>query len=328
MPSTRILTRAAVVLTFLSAAVPLPVAAVASVPSQQAQPRDPRPGVARPASARELALQSATATDPSNAANWFELSKLQHDRGAAEDSVSSFKSGMSALEYAAAQNPTDPARQHLVATYYMEKAQKDGSLSQADKLSFLDAGIAATDRALAQKDDYIDAMVYKNILLRMKSSLETDASRRDALVAEADALRNRAIELQKNRAAANEVRVSGTVGPTPPPPPPPPSPAGAELVDGQAPVRVGGNIKTPAKILNVSPVYPPEAQAAGISGVVILEAVIDTQGSVRNTKVLRSIPALDQAALDAVKEWRFQPTLLNGAPVPVIMTVTVNFTVQ
>jgi len=327
MPSTRNLTRAAAVLTLLSAAVPLPLGAVTSVASQQAQPRDPRPGVARPASGRELALQSATATDPSNAANWFELAKLQQDRGAAEESLSSFKSGMSALEYAAAQNPTDPARQHLVATYYMEKAQKDGSLSQADKLSFLDAGIAATDRALAQKDDYIDAMVYKNILLRMKSSLETDASRRDALVAEADSLRNRAMELQKNR-AATATPASPAVGPTPPPPPPPPPGSDAELVDGQAPVRVGGNIKTPAKIVNVSPVYPPEAQAAGISGVVILEAVIDTQGSVRNTKVLRSIPALDQAALDAVKEWRFQPTMLNGAPVPVIMTVTVNFTVQ
>jgi len=274
-------------------------------------------------------LQSATTTDPSNAANWFELSKLQQDRGATDDSLSSFRSGMAVLEYAAAQHPTDPARQHLVTTYYMEKAQKDASLSEADKLAFLDAGLAASDRALAQKDDFIDALVYKNVLLRMKSQLETDASRRDALVAEADSLRNRAMELQKNRAAA--VPTSSPTGPTPPPPPPPPPPpsaAGNELVDGQAPIRVGGNIKTPTRITNVSPVYPEEAKAAGVSGIVILETVIDTQGNVRTSKVLRSIPALDQAALDAVKEWRFEPTLLNGAPVPVIMTVTVNFTLQ
>ena len=322
MPSTRILTFAAVAV--LSGVAPLSSAARPAV--QQAQPRDPRPGVARPASTRELALQSATTADPSNAANWFELSRLQHARGAVEDAESSFKSGMAALEYAASQNPTDPARQQLVATYYFEKAQKDSSLTDAQKDAYIDAGLAATDRALAQKDDYIDALVYKNILLRMKSLIETDASRRTALLAEADALRNRAMELQKTRAAS--APASAAAGPIPPPPPPPPSGQGSELVDGQQLVRVGGTIKPPTKVHHVPPVYPEEARAAGVSGMVILEAVIDTQGNIRTAKVLRSVPPLDQAAIDAVKEWKFQPTLLNGAPVPVIMTVTVNFTVQ
>jgi protein TonB len=62
--------------------------------------------------------------------------------------------------------------------------------------------------------------------------------------------------------------------------------------------------------------------------VVIVEATVDAQGRVRNAKVLRSIPMLDQAALDAVSQWEFEPTLLNGVPVPVMMTVTVNFTLQ
>jgi protein TonB len=62
--------------------------------------------------------------------------------------------------------------------------------------------------------------------------------------------------------------------------------------------------------------------------VVILEATIDTAGNVSRARVLRGVPMLDQAALDAVHQWMFQPTLLNGAPVPVIMTVTVNFTLQ
>lgn len=61
---------------------------------------------------------------------------------------------------------------------------------------------------------------------------------------------------------------------------------------------------------------------------VILEAVIDIQGNVRSARVLRSIPLLDQAAVDAVKQWRFTPTLLEGVAVPVLMTVTVNFTMQ
>ena len=92
--------------------------------------------------------------------------------------------------------------------------------------------------------------------------------------------------------------------------------------------RVGGSIKQPTKIRDVKPVYPPIAQSARVSGVVIIEATIGTDGRVKEAKVLRSIPLLDQAALDAVKQWQFTPTLLNGVPVPVIMTVTVNFTLQ
>jgi TonB family protein len=93
-----------------------------------------------------------------------------------------------------------------------------------------------------------------------------------------------------------------------------------------APVRVGGSIRQPMKIVDAKPVYPETARQAGISGVVILEIVIDTDGSVKQARVLRSIPLLDTAAVDTVKQWRYEPTQLNGNPVPVIMTVTVNFT--
>jgi TonB family protein len=92
-----------------------------------------------------------------------------------------------------------------------------------------------------------------------------------------------------------------------------------------APVRVGGNIPIPAKITNAAPVWPAMARQAGIGGVVIVEITIAPDGSVKDAKVLRSIPQLDQAALDTVRQWRYEPTLLNGTPVPVIMTVTVNF---
>ena len=115
--------------------------------------------------------------------------------------------------------------------------------------------------------------------------------------------------------------VGGVVGGLPEaPPPPPPAPT--------QPIRVGGNIKQPTKTKDVKPVYPPIAQSARVQGVVIIEATIGPDGRVKEAKVLRSIPLLDQAALDAVKQWQFTPTLLNGVPVPVIMTVTVNFTLQ
>ena len=90
-------------------------------------------------------------------------------------------------------------------------------------------------------------------------------------------------------------------------------------------LRVGGNIKAPRKIKDVKPVYPPAAREAGINGVVIIEVKIGTDGRVEEGHVLKSIPLLDEAALDAVKQWQFEPTLLNGAPVPIMMTVTVNF---
>ena len=106
--------------------------------------------------------------------------------------------------------------------------------------------------------------------------------------------------------------------PEAPPPPPPPPP----------PVRVGGQIKAPVRVKNVNPVYPSIAQSARVQGVVIIEATIGADGSVQNARVLRSIPLLDQAAMEAVKQWQFTPTLLNGVPVPVIMTVTVQFTLQ
>jgi protein TonB len=112
----------------------------------------------------------------------------------------------------------------------------------------------------------------------------------------------------------------GITGGIPEPPPPPPPPA--------APVRVGGNIKPPQKTRDVRPVYPPIAQSARVQGIVIIEATIGPDGAVKDAKVLRSIPLLDAAALDAVRQWVFTPTLLNGVPVPVIMTVTVQFTLQ
>jgi len=76
----------------------------------------------------------------------------------------------------------------------------------------------------------------------------------------------------------------------------------------------------------VSPRYPPTAQAARVEGMVVLDAVIDATGRVNDVRVTRSIPLLDQAAIDAVRQWRFTPTLLNGEPVSILLTVTVRFT--
>ena len=102
-----------------------------------------------------------------------------------------------------------------------------------------------------------------------------------------------------------------------------------------APVRAGAPgeagqpaVQAPRKTSDVPPVYPPDAQRAKISGIVVLEAVIDRQGKVKDLKVLRSVPDLDDAAMKAVSQWEYTPTLIAGVPVEVIMTVTVRFAVD
>jgi protein TonB len=90
-------------------------------------------------------------------------------------------------------------------------------------------------------------------------------------------------------------------------------------------VRVGGDVREPRKVLDVAPVYPPLAAKAHVEGVVIIEATIDTRGRVVNATVLRGVPVLDEAALEAVRQWVYTPTLLDGVPTPIILTVTVRF---
>jgi TonB family protein len=123
-------------------------------------------------------------------------------------------------------------------------------------------------------------------------------------------------------------RVTGLVE-APPPPPPPPAPAPAPAPPpAPVPVRPGGRITAPVKIKDVRPVWPPEAYAERVRGVVILDVTIGTNGKVESAKVLKSVPLLDAAALDAVRQWEFTPTLANGIAVPVIMSVSVAFNLQ
>jgi len=96
--------------------------------------------------------------------------------------------------------------------------------------------------------------------------------------------------------------------------------------DEQGVYRVGGAVTPPQRLDRA--VYPPEAVMAGVEGAVQAEVVINESGDVADAKVVRSIPLLDDAALKAVRNWHFEPTMVNGQAVPVRMTVTVNFTTR
>jgi TonB family protein len=131
-------------------------------------------------------------------------------------------------------------------------------------------------------------------------------------LAEAEAMTTRALELVRAAIPAATTAAISTSGPT----------------ATTGPLRVGGAIREPRRIHYVDPVYPPIARAAAVSGTVIIDATLAADGTVRDARVLRSQPLLDQAALDAVRAWQYSPTLLNGRPVEVVMTVTVTFSAR
>jgi periplasmic protein TonB len=115
--------------------------------------------------------------------------------------------------------------------------------------------------------------------------------------------------------------VGGLVAAPPPPPPPPPAPA----PEPPKVVRIGGDIKAPALIKRIEPIYPDLALMAKVSGMVILEAAVGADGRVQSVKVLRSLKFLDEAAIAAVSQWEYSPLVLNGVPTPFLLTVTLNF---
>ena len=114
--------------------------------------------------------------------------------------------------------------------------------------------------------------------------------------------------------------VGGVIGAIPdatPPPPPPPK--------KKEPIRVGGNVQSSKLIQRVEPKYPELAKRARIQGIVLLQVTVGESGNVTDIKVIRGHPLLNDGAVSAVRQWKYSPTLLNGEPVPVIATVTVNF---
>lgn len=142
----------------------------------------------------EQALLKAREVAPNDVTVYVQMSGFYNRQG-------DFAKTMEALHKAADIRPDDPQGHQLVATYYWEKAQKDYTLSNAQKNDYIMKGIEAADKALKLNPDYIEALTYKNILLRMQGNLETDLGKRQELYKEADKLRDRAIELTKRKTA-------------------------------------------------------------------------------------------------------------------------------
>jgi tetratricopeptide (TPR) repeat protein len=176
----------------------------------------------------EPLLQKMIQMDPKESANYFLLSRLYEDSGDYEnaeatlvkaremrptdpvvyttlaayyDRQGEFDKLIEALEARTAQEPNNPEAYYTIATYYFNKASRDFSLNNAEKGKYAQAGLAATDKALALNKDYFEALVFKNLLLRVQATVERDRTRQLALLKEADQLRDRAEELRKLKAA-------------------------------------------------------------------------------------------------------------------------------
>jgi len=254
--------------------------------------------------------------------------QMPRDRTANEQRSSdraAFERRVSELEQTAAAQPADASVHHLVGSLYFEKT-RDQSLTADEKRAYIKRGLAAEDRALAADPDYIEALVYKKLLLRTQATLETDAGLQAALLHEADTLRNRALELQRARPASYTIPEGTVVTPGPPPPPPPPPPGG---VDGPinwvyADTAITAVGKAPVKTKDMRPVYAPMVIASGNKGEVVLEAKIDAAGKVAQLRVIKSQPMLTQAAIDAVRQWEFDPATVEAAGS--LITVKATFT--
>jgi TonB family protein len=317
-------------------------------PRDPARPAPAAPGavVARDSAAPEAELAAKIAASPATLAPYYQLARLQERRGAfseaeatllrAVEAVPSdreapvllagfynqrgrFEQTIAVLQRLAQIDPANPEPYRLIASYSLDKVSKDAALAPTEQLTYIMEGVSAADRALGVDADHAATLIVKNNLLQQRAARETDPVQKQQFLAEAAALRNRAN-------VVNQVRPTGQPASNASSSRPPVRSAGAP--GEMAPVRVGGNVKTPSKVRDVKPVYPPDAQLAGITGIIILETTIAVDGRVSDAKVLRSIPLLDQAAVEAVRQWEFTPTYLNGVPVPVIMTVTVNFALQ
>ena len=173
-------------------------------------------------------MQEMIKLNPNEPTNYFALAKIYEDNGdyeAAEQTFlkakevrpqeptvytqlagfynrqGDFDKTIVALQERAQREPNNPEAHHLIATYYWDKVYRDFRLPDTDKRKYIEAGIMSEDKAIELKGDYFEAITYKNLLLRLQANVEKDPARQQALLREADRLRDQAQELRKKQQA-------------------------------------------------------------------------------------------------------------------------------
>jgi tetratricopeptide (TPR) repeat protein len=176
----------------------------------------------------EPMVQRMIELDPKDPANYFALAKIYEDTGNYEQAEATlikareakpndpavymqlagyynrqgqFDKTIEALEQRASREPNNPESYYTIATYYWDKAFRDFRLKEPEKKEYVQKGIDASDRALKIKNDYMEALVYKGLLLRLAANMEKDRGKQEQYLKEADALRDKAKALQKQKSA-------------------------------------------------------------------------------------------------------------------------------
>jgi TonB family protein len=196
----------------------------------------------------------------------------------------------------------NPARQQLKTEYS----------------SMIEHGISSLEKALQLDPQYSDAMAYMNLLIRERADLADSPEQYRSETELADQWGQKALDAKKVQAA---IHIEA-----PPPPPPPPQPSVASVAPQR--IRVGGGVQQENLIHKIEPVYPPLAFQARIQGTVRFTAIIGRDGRIENLQLVSGHPLLVEAAREAVSQWEYRPTLLNGSRVEVVTQVDVNFTLS
>jgi tetratricopeptide (TPR) repeat protein len=187
----------------------------------------------------EPVVQQLIEMDPKDPVNYFALARIYEDSGdyeRAEQTLvqardarpeepavytnlaayyqrqGNFEGAIQALQARAEREPNNPEAFYTIATYYWEKAYRDFSISDAEKIKYTQAGLEAIDKSLGLNESYMEALVYKNLLLRVQANLERNPARQQALLREADQLQNRAEEIRKANLAGSAAAPEGTTG--------------------------------------------------------------------------------------------------------------------
>jgi tetratricopeptide (TPR) repeat protein len=176
----------------------------------------------------EPAVQRLIRLDPADPANYFALAKIYEDAGVYDEAEKvlgmakdakpgdpavymtlagyynrqgQFDKTIAALKERAAKEPNNPEAFYTLATYYWDEAYRDIKLKDSEKKAYVEAGMEAIDHSLSIKPDYVEALVYKNLLLRLQANLEKDPAKQQALLKQADQFRDKAQDLRKTKAS-------------------------------------------------------------------------------------------------------------------------------
>jgi len=252
--------------------------------------------------------QKAVAADPSNSVAWYSMGFIAWSRWYPPYMEARASVGLKPADPGPL--PAGPAKARLKADYAL----------------VVEGGLYDLQQALLTNPQYDDAMAYINLLIRERADLRDDAAEYQRDIAEANSWVDKALATKKARAGAGNP--AGFAAPPPPPPPPPPPGAGAGQREAFGQIRVSGEVMQAQLIRQAPPVYPSEAKSLGISGTVTLSVTVGKDGSVKDVNLREGPALLAQAAIDAVRQWVYKPTMLNDEPVEVVTSVTVNFTLQ